>query len=429
MIKVILLLLAVPFWACGFLPAAAIVGASLGGGPLAPIIAGGLGLAGLFSKLFGRGDKPQAPQAPIDPYTGQVMGIDPKTGLNQRVVDALWAQKPPGMEWLGDAASFTDAQTGLPAWLVNRLNLATKYGADWMQFFKDNTTFNGQLPSELQWLLSVPWGGLVSDYEFGSLAPAQPPPEGVQGGQVPNEGATTTYPGEGQQPDMTSGDPTFSTTVYGQPQVADIPAPGSIPQIGSIPPWFYANVFGGTPNPSNLPIGVPTQDPYNSVPEPNPNNVPDYVAPPPFFSTDVYGQAPLPGAGVPSGQPPDIINPQGVPVWTAEGTAHPDQIPPSTQPIGTTINPTAPPPVYVPTQPMPIGGAPSTTTPPAPTGGGTPPANTPQIPIPTGGGGSIGAGPANFPVVGGGPLIQTVFGPIPAPPPPPSIIDFLRRIA
>lgn len=427
--KLILVLFALPVAAYGFLPAAAIVAAG-STGPFAPIALGGAGLAGLFWKLFGGGDKTQAPAPPMDPYTGQIMAIDPKTGLNQRVVDKLWSYQPEGMQWLGDAASYTDPTTGLPNWLVRRLDLATHYGANWMGFFSDNQTFDGSLPQELEWLLTVPWGTLASDYEFGDIAPAQPPggdPGNVQGGtpealnqpQI-NEGQEVSYP-EGQPPDMTSGDPTYSTTVYGGQAIP----PELIAAAGAgAGGYLLANQLGGQQLPgagvqspgftSNL---SPYSEPQIYDPS-NPNNVPDYVAPP-TFSIDVWGNPVSTTQGMPT-----IIN--DVPWFYGEGTATPDQLNPVPMPISGQPTPQPLPGAGVPTISMPIGGTPT----PSPVPEVNVPPQTPQIPIPNipiGGGGGGAALPPGFPVVGGGPLIQTVFGPISVPQPPPSIIDFLRR--
>lgn len=423
MIKLLLVLFALPAAAYAFLPAAALVGAAGASGPLAPVVLGGAGLAGLFMKLFGGGSKTPSYSPPMDPYTGQVMAIDPKTGLNQRVIDKLWSYNPQGMNWAGDAASFTDAQSGLPKWLVSRLNLASLYGANWMGFFKDNQTFDGNLPPELEWLLTVPWGTLASDYEFGDLAPATPPSEGVQGGtpealnqpQI-NEGQEVSYP-EGQQPDMTSGEPTFSTTTYGAPQI--IPPELIAAASGAAGGALLANQLGGQSLPGAGVQGPGFTSNLSPVQEPNTNQVPDYVSPP-IFTVDVWGNPISETQGI----PPNIIG--DVPWFYGQGTATGDPVPTQPVPISGQLTPPPLPGAGVSTISMPIGGTPTTTTPNV-----TPTAPTPQLPeipnIPIGGGGGGAALPPGFPVVGGGPMIQTVFGPIPLPQGPPSIVDFLRR--
>lgn len=389
------------------------VGAAASTGPLAPIVLGGAAAASLLAALFGFGGGPKPPgwTPPVDPYTGQIMGIDPNTGLNQRVVDSLWQQpQPEGYQYAGTTADYVDAN-GLPKWIVNRLEWAKSQNANWFDFFKNNPVFTGALPAELTALLSAPWGSIPSDI-----------PATGQQTPTPNEGAEVYNPAP-QEPQMYP-EADISTTVWGTPQSI----PPELAGIGGLTPWLTP---GGTPNIINQPQGgglssnlSPVQDPsagggmYSNL---------SPVTPP----TDPM----LPGLGIPLIPSPlptqlDPYTGADMPYFYAEGTAYGDPIQPVPSVIGTTLTPGVVPPL--PTVPSPIpgtlppGAVPPVNVPPV-SGATTNTPNTPEIPnIPLGGGGGA-ALPPGYPVVGGGPLIQTVFGPVPMPQAPPSIVDFLRR--
>lgn len=379
---------------------------------IAALVAGtgaGVGIAGAAGAFGGGGG---AATPPIDPYTGQIMGIDPNTGLNQRVVDSLWSQpQPEGYQYAGTAADYVDAN-GLPKWIVNRLEWAKTQNANWFDFFKQNPIFTGALPAELVQLLSAPWGSIPSD------VPTQTP----QG--VPNEGQEVYNPAP-QEPQVFP-EADISTTVIGQQAIPpELVAAGV---GGGLMPWMLP---GGTPNIVNQPQpgGIysnlsPIQDPSSGGMYSNLSPVTPPTAPM------------LPGLGVPviPSPLPTQLDPytQGdMPYFYAEGVAHGDQIQPVPSTIGTTLTPGAVPPLPTVPSNIPTTLSPGTVPPvnvPPTTGASVNYPNTPEIPnIPLGGGGGIPAAPAGFPVVGGGPLIQTVFGPVPLPQAPPSIIDFLRR--
>lgn len=392
----------------GFIPAvfplAQLIAALVAGGGAA---VGGAAAAGAFGGGSGGGYSP-----PVDPYTGQVMGIDPNTGLNQRVVDTLWQQPTPeGYEFAGQAADYIDAN-GLPKWIVNRLEWAKSQNANWFDFFKNNPVFTGALPAELTALLSAPWGSVPSDLAMQSQTQT-PQPNESQVVNNPSPQAPEVFP-----------EADYSTTVWGTPQSI----PPELAGIGGeLLPWMLP---GGAPNIVGQPSGggglysnlSPVQNPSGGGMSMNLSP----VTPP--------ADPMMPGLGVPVIPSPlptqlDPYTQEGTPYFYAQGTAYGDPIQPVPSTIGTTLTPTPLPelatiPSGIPNT-LPPGAVPDVTIPPVSGATVNTPTPTPQIPI--GGGGGGAAIPPGFPVVGGGPLIQTVFGPVPLPQAPPSILDFLRR--
>lgn len=391
----------------GFLPVLGI--------PIAKIIAamiaataGGVGAAGAAG-AFGSGGG--APAPPIDPYTGQIMGIDPNTGLNQRVVDSLWQQaQPEGYEFTGQAADYVDAN-GLPKWIVNRLEWAKSQNANWFDFFKNNPIFTGALPAELTALLSAPWGSIPSDVPATSGQPT-----------APNEGAEVYNPPP-QEPQVFP-EADISTTVIGQQSIPPELVAAGIG--GGLLPWMLP---GGTPNIIGQPQGGGLSSNLSPVQDPSGGGMSMNLSPvtPPADPM-------MPGLGVPTIPSPlptqlDPYAQDGMPYFYGQGTAYGDPIQPVPSVIGSTLDPTPLPPLAtIPSgipNTLPPATVPDVTIPPVSGATVNTPPTTPQIPI--GGGGGGAAIPPGFPLVGGGPMIQTVFGPVPLPQAPPSILDFLRR--
>lgn len=389
-----------------FVPAF-IVPAGIGIGALISMILGGagagVGAAGALG-AFGSGAGGATP--PIDPYTGQVMGIDPNTGLNQRVVDTLWNQPTPeGYQYVGEPASYIDSN-GLPKWITSRLEWAQGKNANWLQYFKDNLLFTGQLPAELVTLLTAPWGTIESDN------PMYRAPQ-------PNEGQEVYNPAP-QEP-QTFPEADISTTVHGNPQY--IP-PELAAALGGAGLAGVGAVAGGSGGGNfNMNPFAPQELPLQQMPiggqltEPNPNNVPDYVAPPPVNNSMPYFYEEFQYPPIIS--TPPVVPPVVPPPMPLPGAGVPTQPP-------TSIDVTAPyPPPLTPTT-IPTPGTPTTTTPPVTTAPSTP--GLPEIPnIPISGGGGGAAIPPAFPVVGDGNALQSLFQALPPISVPPSIVEFMKR--
>lgn len=237
-----------------FLPGVVpIAAASAGAGPLWPAVFGGLSAASLLWKLFGGGgnQKPPAP-TPTNPVTGQPVplnpdgtpwGIDTHTGLPGDLTSQIWNLGAPEGLSIGNMTAEQYVQGGLPFWATNRLQSVAKDLGGWDKMI--SWLYDPKNWSQILTVLGQPWGQGSYDTM----------PEGTQ----VNEGQTTQYP-EGQQPDTSTGDPTFRTDTVGAPS-------GDVPYDYYVPPSYLdqiAQIVGAMPPTGGSPT-VPGETPLFSA--------------------------------------------------------------------------------------------------------------------------------------------------------------------
>jgi hypothetical protein len=264
-----------------------------GSGPLAPLLAGGLGVAGLIGWLLSRGHKNKPTPVATNPVTGQPVptnadgsywGIDPNSGLPGQLIDQVWgAQAPEGLSTPGmTAGQYVQGRAGLPFWANNRFVGMSEQLGGWDKFVE--WSMKPENWGSIMTVLGQPWGQSEVDQLPPGYTPdmqaAQPPEDPSM---QPNEGTTSNVP-EGQQGPSgvdAQGNPVYPTTVTGGlnpgatlPVIGGAAGAGLLgsilagggggqPAVNQIPPPDYSVTTWGSPDD---PQGLPPDDPLSSIP-------------------------------------------------------------------------------------------------------------------------------------------------------------------